>query len=278
MLGDGVVFECRLLREVSFKPCACPYPPSTAYEYCHYVTGLQEAGEEALFVRLRRVARPQAILTNFTSFRWRIGAYTFMFVTCDIYLDASPPVLSVGQYSDSDGSLLNLGPPPCINPQTKDLTFEISTNEFPATVQCRLLDYDLYLADFRGAMGRWSTTVTQKWVELQQQSSDSGLAQAWNSLTELDGSRLLHSDLSTIKALSLNVSDSQASQIRERVLLQETPWQTCGYISGTESIAYKILDALDNDGLKLFQSRAIDLAGNVGKPTEYIFFSGTSYA
>ena len=273
-LNVDFVFECRMLREPSFVPCNCRLPPSSAYEMCHRVSGLQAAGREALFVRLTPLinqVRQSDLALPPAAYRWQIGRLHGIrvwlnFLTQVSTTDALPPTVTIAQYYDSNRTLLNQGPAPCVNPLTTPVTFELQSNEAPAAFECRMTEFQSDINGFRGMPSRWSVATTQAWLRLQSQAHPN-LATTISSLVQrnISASVLLQSSA---------VVDNNISTVVNLLLAAQLPWKACGQAATATPVLVSYDATQLQPGLNQFEARVRDDAGNLAAPEQYRFFVG----
>lgn len=176
------------------------------------------------------------------------------------------------------------GPIPCSNPFSDTFSFEIDSNESPREMQCRLSRWNEAYGDFQGAVDRWSSSTVQLWLQDAKHITETqvlmDLTPYTSSFSSVDGKTLLQLDDAALRNPPLNIDPSNAdSDVRMRILNaitnQKQLFESCRS-NRSEPTFVKTFTPADLDhGLKLFELRAVDGAGNVGSSVEYIWFVGT---
>lgn len=195
-------------------------------------------------------------------------------------LDTVAPIAIIGRYVDQSGTLLGGAPPPCHLPSPAAV-FEITANEFPRHLECRLSKWVEAYADFDNAMERWSALTVQLWLadpkhldNVQVKRNLSNFAEQFKNITGLQLSLL---DDNQLQRPPFSYSE-QATRLAILAAIsdQKTPFQSCRTNLQVPAFS-KAYDRGDLDhGLTLFQLRAVDSAGNIGIADEYIWFVGKS--
>ena len=197
------------------------------------------------------------------------------------HLDTIPPRTSIGLYQNDQGAIVGAAPAPCSNPSKDTSTFELSANEEPRELFCRLLKWKHSVSNFAGAIERWSTESVQKWLALSEHLSEplvqANLSSFQSLLSNLDGLALSQLSESTLMKPPFNVSSPARLSLLAAIGLQKTRFDSFR-VNPAQSVNGKTYTNSDLDsGLKLFQARAKDGAGNLGPISEYIWFVGESY-
>ena len=196
-------------------------------------------------------------------------------------VDTVAPFPTIGQYRDAAGRLVNAAPAPCNNPGDGVARFEIKANEPDCEFQCRLSHWNAGYGDFDNAMERWSAATVQTWLadgkHLTNQQVQLNLTKFAAQFKGMAGEALARLDDGVLRKKPFAIDAGAArSNTRTAILnavdAQKQPFTTCRTDRAVPAVAKEYTSVELGHGKKLFQLRAIDAAGNVAEPAEYIWF------
>lgn len=194
--------------------------------------------------------------------------------------DSVGPVASIGIYQADDGSVVGAAPAPCFGGST--VRFEISANEFPRRLQCRFASWDDRIGAFGNAPERWSAETVWRWLgdpkHVTAQQVQLNLTQFRPAFAGLTGAALVDLNDAALAQAPFSVASlSHRTSILNAIDEQKTPFESCRTNRSVPAQFKEISTVELGHGLKLFQLRGIDAAGNVGEPAEYIWFNGACF-
>ena len=251
---------------------------------CQSFAGLDRAGTMNFMVRAVALVENGRLpngkpLYKKASPRVAAAAATFTWT-----VDTVPPVSYVGQYQTQAGVIVGAAPAPCSNPGKEGVAqVEISANEENSALQCRLSSWEASYQDFDRSMERWSGTTVQAWLSDPKHLSDQQVqlnltAAVGGTFDGLTGAQLAALDEATLRRPPYSIDALQdLSLVRKSILnaidAQKLPFTSCRTDRNTPALAKAYTADELGHGLRLFQVRAIDAAGNVGAPADYIWFN-----
>eukprot|EP00051_Salpingoeca_urceolata_P014857 m.189555 g.189555 ORF g.189555 m.189555 type:complete len:594 (+) comp18211_c0_seq1:193-1974(+) len=272
--GVDYTYECKKNLETMFVDCACAVPAASGgpWEMCQQYTGLGAAGTMTFHVRVVALELVDSVTTKNLAVATPVATFTWA-------IDTLPPLTNIGRYVGSDGAVLGGGPAPCSNPrlQTGQRSFEITSNESPRELFCRLSRWSSLLEDFDGAMERWTPATVQRWLRDPKHLSTIQVRENLTifaaTLAGVDGATLAALGDTALAKAPYQVSDPpDRATLLAAIALQKIPYASCRTDPAVQT-NFKTFDEDELDhGLKLFQVYAIDQAGNSGPASEYIWF------
>lgn len=195
--------------------------------------------------------------------------------------DTVPAVVTIGVYADDNGIVQGAAPAPCSNPETDPVAFELTSNEWPCRMECRLSRWSEDLQDFDGAVERWSPATVARWLRLPSHLSEprvnADLTPLAAVLGNITGRVLVALDSLSLRAAPyLLDSDTHPSPRRDALLNavanQAGRYRLCASTNEPGPAVARYNPSELDHGLTLFQARCTDTAQNIGDADEHIWF------